>query len=284
MKEVFLDVGELGWSMYLSAHMRWLKKEGHPVPPVMVLPGRECLYEGLTDTILQVPGDFHNLFDTRKQNCFSLHKVSGPRLREYFNSKLPARYCISEKQLLENHKLRCIFPGQKLFEPYPSELSSNEKNEILIFPRRRALSPFSHRNLSELFYISLISRICDENKDCVVRTMGTLSGAYHIMKERVSKSNYVNSVGETSSLQAVIDRCQVAICTVGGTSALPKLAMLQGVPSFIVGHEDARFKVGENWRRTKVGFYHISHLQYGTFDFEGCIGKIILFVKEICDE
>jgi len=284
MKEMFLDIGELGWSFYLSAHMRWLKENGNVVPAVMVVPGREALYKDIAPAIFQVPAEFHKDFSGRSQNCFVLYGVTGDRLRTYFNSRLPENYVVSKSQPLGCSLYNKIYVGKKLYIPYVYETKLKGKKEILVFPRMRKAFPFKMRNLSEHFYISLIKRLCDENRDYTIRTMGTLSGAYSITKEKVPENNYVNSVGETSSLQAVIDRCQVAICTVGGTSALPKLAMLQGVPSFIVGHEDARFKVEENWRRTKVGFYHISHLQYGTFDFKNCIEEIISFIKEVCNE
>jgi len=286
MKEMFLDIGELGWSLYLSAHMKWLKKEGQDIPSIMTLPSRECLYEGLAPSIHLVPDSFYKKFDLRQQNCFVLYKVPIKNLKAYFNSNMPKGYRLSEEQRLEWNDWTHVFRDEQLFEPYPSKVRLDRTKEILVFPRWRVAVHFRKRNLPADFYGDLINRICAENKDCVVRAMGTLSGAYNIPMSRqgVAWGNYRNWVGKTSSLQAVIDKCQIAICTVGGTSVLPKLAMLQGVPSFVIGHEPKRFEMWENWRGTKVGFHKVEGKRYHKIDFERCIVEVLSFIKEVRNE
>jgi len=279
MKEVFLDVGELGWSFYLSAHMRWLKENNCPVPAVMVLSGREALYENIASTILKVPDEFYKDFFERPQDCFTLYGMSGMKLRNYFNLQLPENYVVSKSQPLDCHGYNQIYVGKMLFTSYSYETKLRGKREILVFPRARMASPFRQRNLPKAFYITLINRLCEEFKHLIIRTIGTKTGAYDITE--IQKSNYINFVGKTPTIQAIIDRCQIAICSIGGTSSLPKLAMLQGVPSFIIGHEPERFRIQENWRNTKMEFFFVSKGQYSNFDFGNCIAKIISLIKEV---
>ena len=284
MKELFLDIGELGWSLYLSAHMKWLKANRQPVPGVMTLPGRECFYEEITSEIYMVPDSFYKDFDGNLQNCFGIYGVSIENLKAYFNLKLSWKYRISTYQPLNCGNWRRVFEGQMLFKSYPNKIKFVEGKEILVFPRHRKKLPFASRNLPRVFYIDLLIRLCDENKDCVIKTIGTISGAYNITKNEVARDNYENWVGKTANLQAAIDRFQIAICTIGGTSSLPKLALLQGVPSFIIGHEPKRFKTDENWLDTKVGFYEVPTIEYTILytmvHSKDCINKIIDFVEE----
>jgi len=286
MRELFLDIGELGWSLYLSAHMKWLKAKGQSVPAIMTFPDRECLYEDIAPEIFWVPDSFYDDFDGSLQNCFGLYGVKVEKLREYFNSMFLGYFYISEKQPLSCGNWKKIFIDQMLFEAYPYKRKFRQGKEILVFPRYRKKWPFASRNLPRVLYIDLLIRLCDENKDCVIKTMGTRSGAYNITEKEVARNNYKNWVGKTANLQAVIERFQVAICTIGGTSSLPKLALLQGVPSFIIGHEPERFKTDENWLDTKVGFYEVSSVGYNILHYIVnsrdcyCINKIIDFVKE----
>lgn len=284
MRELFLDIGELGWSLYLSAHMKWLKAKGQSVPGIMTLPGRECLYEEVTSEIHMVPDSFYNDFDGSLQNCFGIYGVKVEKLRGYFNSMLLGYFYISERQPLSCGDWKKIFIDQMLFEAYPYKTKFRKKKEILIFPRYRTTWPFSSRNLPKTFYINLIIGLCDENKDCVIKTIGAKSGAYRITEKEVARKNYKNWVGKKANLQTVIERFQIAKCTIGGTSALPKLALLQGVPSFIIGHEPDRFKTDENWLDTKVGFYEVPNIGgtvlYTMIHSRDCINKIIDFVKE----
>jgi len=279
MRELFLDIGELGWSLYLSAHMKWLKANGQSVPAIMTLFGRECFYEDIAPVIYPAPDSFYDDFDLRLQNCFGINGVNVEKLKTYFKSKLPNFFYISEKQPLSCGNWKKIFIDQMLFEAYPYKTKFRQGKEILIFPRYRTIWPFASRNLPKDFYINLIIRLCDENKDCLIKTIGAKSGAYNITEKEVARYNYKNWVGKTANLQAVIERFQIAICTIGGTSALPKLALLQGVPSFIIGHEPERFKKHENWRGTKVGFYEIPVMKYNAITTTNCLNKVLDFAK-----
>jgi len=270
MKEMFLDICALGWSLYLSAHMRWLKKKGH-ASAVMVLPGREALYKNIASSVHGVPSRFFVDFNMSRQNRFTIDGASGEKLRRYFNSRLPKDYLISGTQPFDCHIYKRIYVGKMLFESYLYETRLEGKEEILVFPRKRKVDK---RNLPKAFYILLVDWLCRAFENYTVRTMGTPWGAYDITE--VSQVNYVNSVGQTSDLQSLIDRCQLAVGAVGSQSAPLKLMLLQGVPTFMIGHEKNRHVEEENWMETKVGFYETS--SYSDFAFEKCIAEIISFM------
>ena len=61
MKLAFIDIGELGWSMYVNAHIRWLKQQGEVSVAVITYPDRRCLYEGLADVVIDAPAEFYKL-------------------------------------------------------------------------------------------------------------------------------------------------------------------------------------------------------------------------------
>jgi len=277
---MFLDVGELGWSFYLSAHMRWLKEQDYSVPAVMVLPGRECLYEDITDFIYKVPSEFFVDFDMTSQNRFTLYGVNGTRLRAYFDSRLPMDHFVSETQPFDCHVWKHVYVGKMIFKPYfcRSQYNSVFPREILIFPRHRDYHRFRPRNLPKIFYVDLINRLCDEFKDYIIRIMGTKEGAYNITE--VKKNNCVNFVGETPGIQALIDRSQIAIGAVGSQSAPLKLMMLQGVSSFMIGHEQGRHTEVENWSKTEAGFWAIDRKDYNNFNSRECIDEIVEFFKK----
>ncbi|MBA7603455.1 hypothetical protein ES703_10565 [subsurface metagenome] len=274
-REMFLDIGELGWSLYLSAHMKWLKKNGHPIPGIAVFPGREALYEGIASPVFKVPSEFHKNFDGRLQDCFTVYGVSGTKLRNYFNSRLPANYVVSKSQPFDCHGYNQIYAGKMLFTSYPYKTKLRGKKEILVFPRNRNFPPGRPRDLPKAFYINLINRLCDEFEDCVIRTMGTSEGAYNITE--VYKDNYATCISKSLPIQNLIDRCQVAIGTVGSQSAPLKIALLQGVPTFMIGHQKRRHIKEENWRGTEADFYELSN--YSDFNFGECIDKVVAFFK-----
>ena len=278
MKEVFLDVGELGWSLYLSAHIRWLKRQGRTMLTVMVLPERECLYEGLADTIFNPPEEFYRDFDLAQQSCFHFYNMRGSGLRKYFNTRLPSGHRISETQSLDDKIKQRGYRGKMLFEPYPYKTMLEGKKEILVFPRLRRGGHFKLRNLPKVFYMDLINRLCGEFKDCIIRALGIVDGAYSAIE--IPKNNYVNFVGRTPSLQMVIDRCQIAIGAVGSQSAPLKLTLLQKVPTFMIGHDQKRHVEEENWSGTRVGFHRIDKRGYNEFKSEKCITDIVSFFKE----
>jgi len=292
MKDIYLDIGELGWSLYLSAHLRWLKARGKKADAVMTLPARDCLYEGLVKKIFHAHWKYKEALLLQDQECFGFYGLPGYKLRAYFNAKVPAGYEIPESQPLDSMSREDIFKGEMIFEAYPYKdktLNSLSKTiamkEILVFPRYRDAYPFSIKNLPKTFYASLISKLCDEFPKYTIRTMGTKEGAYNITYKYdelgVAKSNYINHVGKTPTIQALIDRCQCAVGAVGSQSAPPKIMLLQSVPTYMIGHTRKRHQEEENWGKAKCGFWEIGFGDYNKFYSWECIEEIVEFFKGV---
>ena len=292
MKEIFLDIGELGWSMYLSAHLRWRKEHIMSNWAVMTLPGRDCLYEGMVDKIFHAHWKHKENQLLRDRDCFGFYGLPDYKLRAYFNAKVPAGYQIPESQPLGAFSREEIFKGKMIFKPYPykdKSLNNLSKSiamkEILVFPRYRDAKPFCVKNLPKTFYTNLVSKLCDEFPKYIIRTMGTREGAYNITYNHelgwVKRPNYMNHIGKTPTIQALIDRCQCAIGAVGSQSAPPKLMLLQNVPTFMIGHTRKRHQEEENWGKAKCGFWEIGLDDYNKFYSWECIDEIVKFFKEV---
>ena len=272
LKFAYIDIGELGWSLYLSAHLKWLKKNTNYSFVVVTLPDRKCLYKDSADLILEVPNNFYKKFKD-EQNCFGLGQPFRKDLKEFFQAMLPSGYSIPDDFNFKRN--RSFLTDRLIYKPYCYSKKLVGKKKILIFPRYRKQVPYNSRNLPKLFYVKLIEALCNKFHDYEIETIGLTSGSYTI---KVNKDNYKNGIEEKVDLQNLIDGCQLAVGAIGSQSALPKLTLLQGVPTFIIGHDLARHTDKDNWLKTKTGFYRIAKTDYATINQEDCINKIISFV------
>lgn len=276
-REMFLDIGELGWSLYLSAHVRWLKRQEEEIEAiVMCYPDRRCLHEGIADRVLDVPGCFELSFNKEFQGCGKIKRQPRGAFHAFFKHFTPEGFTL-RSDLLWVHF--ASFKGRAIYEPYPYSSNDCSRKEILVFPRARKAPGYKNRNLPVLFYVNLINALCDEFPMNIVRAVGIPSGA-HVML--FDKPNFRNSVRENSTIQDMIDFCQTAFAAVGAQSAPPKLALLQGVPTFMIGHQKGRHTIGENWMRTPAGFFEIERDKKAYFSFNNpdCVKQIISFIKE----
>lgn len=274
MNIAFVDIGELGWSLLLSARIRWIKRNSDDSVAVITYPDRRCLYENMANIVLDVPEDFYRIFNVHKQDCFGLYGVPSYKISSFFASYVPKGYAIPGNP---QFSCRSLFTENLIFEPYRYRSEVNGEREILVFPRCR-LDEVCHiaRNLPKAFYATLIERLCEEFQGLTIRTVGTKIGAYSLES---GKPNYVNWVGKTNSVQDMIDRCQVAVTAIGAQSAPPKITLLQGVPTFMIGHEGKRHIVTDNWMGTKAGFYPVGRNSYNNINSADCIAKIVDFVR-----
>lgn len=271
-KLALLDIGELGWSLYHCAHIRWLKENTDSIIIVIGFPDRRCLYRNIADDFIDVPKKFYKKFDIDKQDSFKVRHVSWEELESFFSPYIPKGYRIFRPEAYP----RRILSDKRIYVPYEYSKLPENGREIMIFPRcRRTI--WVRRNVPEEFYSRLIKRLCDEFPELTVRAIGTKRGAYNM---RIKKRNYINWVGKSDDLQDLIDRCQSAVAAVGSQSAPPKISLLQGVPTFIIGHQRKRHTKDENWMNTKVGFYKIGNKEYQKFNADDCIRSITAFVKE----
>jgi len=273
MNLAFVDVGELGWSMYIAAHVRWYKEKTQEKVAVMTYPDRRCLYEGLADSVMDIPQSFYTAFDVRRQNCLGIQKVAPDILKGFLSPYLEDSYYVPDYFVM-----RCKHPfGSRLiFKPYKYSEKIHGASEILVFPRYRIGGWYSFRNLPEEFYTQLIERLCAMFPMLSVRTIGTANAAYDI---NVDRHNYINWVGRSKSLQDLIDWCQTAVAAVGSQSGPPKIALFQEVPTFIIGHQQHRHMVNENWSKTRVGFHSVSSSNYADINVSACVEEAVAFVK-----
>jgi len=287
MKKMYVDIGELGWSIYLSAHLRWLRENTDYSLAITTLSDRKCLYKDSANLILDVPHDFHKKFKG-EQNCFGLGLSSKKKLKEYFRKMLPSDYSIPEDFDFGGGSRFLL--NKVIYKPYKYSKKLEGKKKILIFPRCRKHPSMSYATLPRSFYIELIKTLCDEFPSYEIKTRGLNHGAYSIWNDEVRKSNYRNGVREKIDLQDTINECQLAIAAVGGISSLPRISLLQKVPTFVIGHQKKRLTEDDNWLKTKVGFYEVASGtqsrgrlkdSFTKFNFEDCIDKIVLFINEI---
>jgi len=272
MKRMYVDIGELGWSLYLAAHIRWLKEHTNDHIGVMTHADRHCLYNGVVDTIYDVPDDFYVRFGRGREVFSGLKGVAPTDLNNYFAGKIPPQY-----ELKGFFSLIKINKDETIFKPYSYSKVLNGKKEILVFPRHRIIRSSCHRNLPKEFYSKMINALCDKFPDYIIRTIGILSGSYNITE--IKRVNYINDIQQDVNLQKLIDRCQIAMVAIGSQSAPPKITLLQGVSTFMMGHQRERHVNEDNWMSTKVEFYDVPKKEYAMINSEDCINKIIIFAE-----
>ena len=271
MKYAIIDIGELGWSLYQSGHALWLKRQGHSVI-AFTYKDRMALYKNRVDEVKPVPQSFITQFGAYSQDGAGLRGIKGYSIWSLFKALLPAGYQI-------DYGLDCDWelPKRAIYEPYEVDDEFFTKPRILVFPRCRKEEGFDFRNLSEEFYLKLCKSLCEIHPDKFITAIGSIKGAYGL--KNIQASNFDNWIGATQDLQALINVCSSSIASIGGTSAPPKIALLQGVPTFIIGHEKQRFTIDENWSKTRVGFYEIEKENYQNFNIDDCINKIKEFIN-----
>jgi hypothetical protein len=273
MKRVALiDIGELGWSLYLVAHARWLKEQGNKVL-VMTSKDRRCLYEGVADTIMPTPQKFYEIWGEMPQHCLGRYGANESELVEYFERNIPKSYVLADK-----FRFNCVwfFEDKMIHAPFKMRQDLNGKG-ILIFPRWRPEPQYATRNLPKDWWIGLVNTLCMVYSDFRIIALGTKNGAYDL--EEVKSSSFENLVGKTESVQDVIDLCSIAITAIGSASSLPKISLLQGVPTFVIGHEKERVIKTDNWLNTEVGFREIGIDDYNSFDDKTCDTEIMNFIN-----
>lgn len=211
-QQVIADVGELGWSLELAAHGRWLSQNGNNVK-VVTYPERMELHEYANE--IQIVMDRGGVKD-------------GTRCEGFDYQRYGVNHPVGSKK----------FWDKEIFQKY--QAGKKRPEAVLLFPRNRD-GVYAKRNVPKEFY----ERI-SKYKTCAI---GRLPDALRI------KSASYHHVRFNTCVQDVIDWCESAVCAVGSQSVLPKLSLLQGVPTFIIGHQKIRHTKKDNWMNTKVGWY-----------------------------
>jgi len=258
MKKVTLiDIGELGWSLEISAYARWLRKYHHQVE-VITYADRTALYPNCQVTCI---GPIKNAV----LDGMGVLKVD--RREVLRDLRRLAKYKVPPEMTLRFSR---FWGRRQIFKAY--RVVAKKKPCILIFPRAR---PWKHarRNLPREYYTGLISRLHP------LRVVAIGKPGFSYKLDVSEKLNFHSFVQDGTTIQNVIDYCGTAYCTIGSQSALPKLALLQGVPTFMIGHQKDRHVKRENWMSTEAGFYELPTDNYKELDIEDCISKTIAWVS-----
>ena len=86
----FADVGELGWSLHLSAHMKYRSTRGLK-SHVMTYPERICLYEGVCEQSL-LPTNFYSKSQKVYADGFGFYNTF-MKLTDELETTVPGFYC-----------------------------------------------------------------------------------------------------------------------------------------------------------------------------------------------
>jgi hypothetical protein len=275
--KAFIDIGELGWSLYLSAHVRWLREKKEYVS-VITYWDRRFLYENLADEILIVPDEFTNQFSECQQDGFGLRTPKGKRVPHMQIVNFLNRFFPELKTFLSDEFiLRCHnpFKNKMLFGPYLPNNPEKTGFKIVIFPRKRS-GEYEKRNLPIQFYKELIETLSRKFGDSKIVTIGNHKGSYQLGKSNLRCHNFTDLVDDRD-IGFVVDQLSGASYAIGSASALPKLSLLQGVPTVIVGHDKKRV-VEENWMKTRMLF--LKNDNYGVVELRYYLTAIMRFINE----
>lgn len=243
--------GELGWELcYWQAHGRWLKQLFSDIELYAVtFPGRQVLYRDFADCIV-----FHSdktMAKFGKQDCYN---SVGFGRKEYFVyvGKLIEEFHTYGAITTPNHNGRFYMRPDRMvlrrFTPLKRlgdhvELRSVRKKSVMLFPRRRE----DGRDWPEKHWTKLLSKLLDGGYQIVIA--GTKDGSCLVKQKREGVINLCRE-DPLHILDLVIYYLAKVKMAVGSQSALPILALHQGVPTLMWGHEQERHEKELNYFKT----------------------------------
>lgn len=296
MLKLYYDVGEIGWSMYLAAHIRFLHEQGTPAA-VACNSAKKVFYRGTAREILSIPEEWQKRFGGFPSDGGHLYNPkTRRRIKDHNLLAEPFRKAYPEYEIITRYG---TFPDQRTFSPYNHSGEAEEfcrktfhgGQVIMIFPRCRS-SKFKGRNIPATQWERIATALCDEFPEETVATFGSMNGSYTSLQ--VDRPNFMNLAGrnDSVSLDWMVALCNTkqARAAVGNQSGTVKMTLLCGTPTFIFGHEEARHTVDENWAGTRVGFHKVgsvvpwdrkaSFFGYRVRDIAALIKEITDFIKQ----
>lgn len=231
MVKTIVDIGELGWSQYLRAYYEWLIGQEEEVE-VWALPERVSFYPKAKEVVESGP-----------RECFGIQgKDLTPKYKGIFPSLCHTlRNCFQSGVAWKTERHMMVW--KKI------EVEKRSKKWITVFPRRRDGFPYSARNLGPKFYHDLVEGLLE--KGFWVQTVGVPGGTERI---EISHPRFRNGIRKMTVGDLLVE-IESSLVTIGGQSAPPKIALQQGVPSFMIGHEKERHTKIDNPLGTPSGFY-----------------------------
>jgi lipopolysaccharide biosynthesis glycosyltransferase len=289
--KLFYDISELGWSMYLAAHLKFCHKRGDKVG-IITHPGKYVLYRDCVDLMLPLPEEYIETFKNMPSDGNHLFDPkTNVRIRDHKLLSAPFKKAYPEYKdnIITSYSK---FEGQRVFEKYKHSKTSERLAKsmiegyndcILIFPRYRD-SKFQCRNISKEQWLVITDILCDQYKQSKIISIGTLNGA---MRLDINKKNFTDLVGydDNKTLDLMIAFCNAKLtrAAVGNQSGTVKITLLSGTPTFMFGDERQRHTVDENWAKTKCGFFECQRTGNGYVinDLDKLIKKTINFIDMV---
>lgn len=296
MTKLYYDVGEIGWSMYLAAHIRFLYQRGTPAA-VACNGAKKVFYRGTANEILSIPDEWLKKFGEFPSDGGHLYNPkTRRRIKDHNLLAEPFKIAYPEYDIVTSYG---TFPEQRTFLPYNHSGEAEDfcrktfhgKQVIMIFPRCRG-SKFKGRNIPGTQWERIAASLCDQFPENIVATFGSRKGSYTNLQ--VNKSNFMNLAGKNDSvsLDWMVALCnlKLARAAVGNQSGTVKMTLLCGTPTFIFGHEEKRHTVDENWADTRVAFHKVgpvipwdrkaSLFGYRVRNLSGLIEEISAFITQ----
>jgi lipopolysaccharide biosynthesis glycosyltransferase len=282
--KLFYDISEVGWAMYLSAHVNYLHKQNIPVA-ISCKKSREILYRNKCLNILPLPASFileyghlpsdgNHLFDPE----------TNKRLMSHIKFSESFKYTYPEYEIITKYSK---FENERIFEKYSHLPETIELCKylfktspvIMVFPRCRT-SKFKARNIPEIQWIEIINELINKFPTAIIASIGSPDGAYNI---NIDAPNYFNGVKYDTNimLELMVTLCNIkqGVVAIGNQSGTLKMTLLSGCPTFMFGNENIRHSVEENWSKTKIEFYDLilTDSGFSIQNFQHMKNKIIKF-------
>ncbi len=297
---LYYDIGELGWSMYLAAHLKHLHRQGVPVS-VIAPDAREVLYRDCTREILPIPEEWILRFGRYPSDGTHLYNPrTRRRIRDQQLLSEPFRRAYPDYEIVTRYSK---FEGERIFEPYrhsrlAEELCTEQLGDssvIMIFPRRRS-GKFKGRNIPRRQWERIAEALCEAFEDCTVVAFGSAGGAWRNLQ--AGSPRFRDLVGwddrRTLDMMVALGNTRQAVAAIGNQSGTVKITLLCGTPTYIFGHEKERHTTEENWAGTAVGFWEVSSrvtlrprgdskanlTGYRIGDLDGMIEQVVAFTAD----
>ena len=291
---LYFDVGEVGWSQFLAAHIIRKSEEENERAMISTSKAKQVFYRNCTYKFIDVPKVIKDIIHNAEPENEHVVKnnsiaITGLELSYMYEDLFP-----TADIFLDYMEVRTNL--NKYFKPYSHSIeAANIVNKlyevgktIIVFPRART-GVFGNRNLDEYFYNSLVESLLN-NFDNSITVLGARNSSYNLSKTFGDKIIDMVNYDDCMTLDILVALCNLkkALFTVGSQSGPPKISLLCGVPSFIIGHEIERHTLYHNWAKTKVGFHKLAKVRtkrdkyfFEEGEMKSCIDAIIEFGRSI---
>ena len=260
---LYYDISELGWTMYLAAHLKYLAGQKRPAA-IAVQDAKRVFYRDCALEILPIPEEWVRKYGKYPSDGNHLYNpLTRRRIKSQQLLSHPFTKAYPQYQVVTRYSR---FQDQRIFEAYTHDPAMEDLSDelfgdrrvLLVFPRHRS-GKFRGRNIPRKQWIRIIRSLCDRYPDFTIAAFGSSGGAYTGLQPE--REHFIDLVGydDNRTLDLMVSLCNTrrAVAAVGNQSGTVKITLLCGTPTFIFGHERKRHMVDENWSGTVAGFYQV---------------------------